>query len=274
MKSTWIFASVLGLVLPILVIDLPAHGQVIDKSGQTVSTPFYLVEKPIPGWSFKSKLPNRSDYEANRWQIAPNHIAYKLGPQEFTKTKEGRLAVEIGTNLGFVDLQGNLVIPAVYAEAQSFSSGYALVRKQAKGPLEVIDNSGKVVDKLPDYITPRKPESCNQWDGVAGDGLLDVDVQKDGASRHQLYSIKRKALIPMPKDFQVEIFRDGLAQIECNHDAKALSNSVQTAYGFIDEQGRTVIEPKLLQRTQFGDGLAPIFSPPDNSWFFIDHTGQ
>ena len=210
---------------------------------------------------------------------------------------------------GFIDETGKLVIEATFNHAKPFSEGLAavIVAEQegtaGKG-IGYIDRSGRLV------IQPQFPRSGGESNYSFSEGLAPVPhdqrnwgyIDKTGktviepkfatafsfsegrglvAVAEPEYSIDYKwgfvdklgqLVIPMQFDSATE-FSEGLAAV-----------LVGKKVGFIDLQGKTVIEPQFdpdggcphslgrVGSSRFVDGLAPV--QVERKWGFIDRAGK
>lgn len=76
-------------------------------------------------------------------------------------------STETGKNWGFIDAQGNIVIPPAYNEVEDFHEGYCWVKSWMKPGKDLIDNKGNVV-----FHTDRSDRSDT---GPVSDGIFWVD---------------------------------------------------------------------------------------------------
>lgn len=264
-------------LLPLVVLLLaslqfahPSFAERINIKGEKVSCPFYFREKPLPGWSFQDP----KKYDGN--QRAPNGKNFALDSPWYWNFDQDRLSTRSGSLFGYVDLRGELKIPFIYEEAGRFAGGYAIVRRSKQAPVEIIDRSGKVISTLPSNLVPRTRSNMgwNDWDGVSGHGLIEVDeIGRVGptASRHGIYSIFQNRLIPTPKNFRVEKFYDGMAKFYLIHSTVSDNLSLSDV-GFMNTKGEIVIAAKEQVADKFSNGRAPVFS--SGRWYYIDKTGK
>jgi hypothetical protein len=261
-----------GLVVPSI-----SYADLINRKGEHIEGIYHTAYKPIPGWKFQKGDGFISENLAElSWQIAPNGVLYKLGETEYARVAEGRLQVTVGQKQGYVDLAGNLVIPAVYSDAKSFSNGYAVVKKSTFGPVQIIDTKGNVVDTLPSKMLLVPEDAYIERHGVRGHGLLEVLVPKDNSgfgSKHAIYSIKQKRILPMPDDFSLTDFCDGMNLFSIMVKSDDARHNLPKI-GYINEEGVVVIPASFDDAGQFGDGLAPVYSKKENRWYYIDKHGK
>ncbi len=151
---------------------------------------------------------------------------------------------------GFIDEQGKLVISPIYKSALSFSEGLAPVVKDSE-KIQYIDPSGKTALTLEEDIE----RAQGFHDGLAlveaGGKLLFID--KTGL---------RKFNCPFE---DVNQFYDGLALI-------SMKMKDSNKQGFIDKDGKIVINPQFDLASPFIEGIAAV--KMDKKFGFIDKTGK
>lgn len=179
---------------------------------------------------------------------------------------EGLAAVQHNGLWGYIDKEGNEVIPCQYESAEDFNNSRAIVSKG--GLYGCIDTKGNEVvpfeygwiHHYTDYFTVNK-----DYKNIHGCGYLDNDGKEiapciystispfsDGLSRvrkDDLYGFidkQGKEVVPCKYEY-AEVFSDGLALIER-----------EGLYGFIDKQGNEVIHCKFTYAHSFSEGLAAV----------------
>ena len=144
---------------------------------------------------------------------------------------------------GFVDKQGNEVIPFKYEDNLPFSEGLAAIR---------LDGKWGFVDKQGNEVIPCKYGLTFPF--IEGLAAISLDgkwgfVDKQG-----------NEVIPCKYE-RVNSFSEGLAAIKL--DGK---------WGFVDKQGNEVIPCKYGETNKFSEGLAKI--KLDGKWGLVDKTGK
>lgn len=175
-------------------------------------------------------------------------------------------AVQIGKLWGFEDGTGNVVIPAVFDEAQDFSDGMAAVKKGKKWGY-INEKGDIVIDYQYSAALP-----FNEGHAVVGDcySVLGITVpvpskncmviNKDGIITGKFE--KKDAIYAFASPFS-----DGLALFV--RTPKRGFKPKQT-YGFINTKGQIVIDPsKYTLAEPFEDGVAKVTSE-DNGGGYID----
>jgi hypothetical protein len=180
---------------------------------------------------------------------------------------------------GFVDREGKITIPLSLQQVGTFHQGFApaarasrwgILDKQGKWVLEPrFERTGYLVaDRLLVML-------AGKWGLVDGSGrtvieckhgrlgqLLDWFVGNDDED-NVFYSREGAELFRVPYDVLGEP-RDGRIGI---------ANSYDGPWGYMDFEGRIVIEPRFQFAAPFSDGLA-IVEDENGKWGIIDDTGK
>ncbi|MEL7039073.1 MAG: WG repeat-containing protein [Cyanobacteria bacterium J06592_8] len=168
----------------------------------------------------------------------------------FTPDSEGlALAYQRG-RYGYVNTQGEWVIPPQFEWARSFSEGLAVVRKDQK--IFCIDVQGNLA-LSPDF------------------GECQSDFS-DGVSRVRLKNgqngiMDRQGNLLFETPHYIDAFSEGLARIKVRED----STQAVIGNGFVNKQGEMVIEPRFEDAGTFSQGRAMI--QENGQWGFINRTG-
>ena len=144
---------------------------------------------------------------------------------------------------GFVDKSGNVVIPCIYDDADSFSEGLAWVKQNGK--TGYIDKSGNVV--IP-FIYDK---GSSFHEGLAR-------VYENG--KYGFIDNSGNLVIPFKYDFAGR-FSEGLAYVMQNYKL-----------GYLDNSGNVVIPFKYDNAGPFSEGLAKV--KQDGKWGYIDKSGN
>lgn len=159
------------------------------------------------------------------------------------------LLVNRNGKYGFIDKQGNEIIPCKYDNAYSFSKGLAVINK---------DGKYGVIDKQDNEIIPCK----YKWSASAySEGLL--EVSKEG--KYGYIDTKGKEVIPCQYD-EAYFFSEGLAVVGYMVD-------YNIKYGVIDKQGNE-IAPCEYEKTsyRFSEGLLAV--KRKDKYGYIDKQGK
>lgn len=204
------------------------------------------------------------------------------------------LAIASGEDLrfnGFIDRQGNFVIPPKYPGyprglVQSFSEGLAGI--EVDGQLGYIDQKGvfaiaqhfaaglsfsegyaAVVDSGPCLYLDSSLDPCQSGDLTAPQTGKPVARPKNSLPRCRWSFIDKSGHRAFQGEFEAaRSFSDGLAAV-----------AVDGKWGYIDTRGRFVIPPTLVRATSFSEGLAWIetLEPSTVSkvgYGYIDRSGR
>lgn len=173
---------------------------------------------------------------------------------------EGLAAVQFSQNDGFpsgeaglwgyIDLNGQVVIPPQYSEAHSFSDGMAVVTSPASRGLHgYIDRSGML-------LVPYQFREAN----VFSESL--AAVKKDGGTLYGYINLRGEMVIP--EMFTIAgPFREGLAAV-CEPNLNC---------GYIDATGTYAIPPIYNYVTDFTSGLAQVYDNAGNGGY-INVAGE
>jgi len=149
----------------------------------------------------------------------------------------------ISDNYGYVNLEGDLVIPCRFEHAGSFFEGLANV---------TIDGKKGFINKNGEIIIEPKFDAVGKF----SQGLAPVKL----ADKWGFMNQNGKMIIPPTFD-DARSFSEGLALI------KQFGK-----WGFIDCSGKIVIQPKFNEISEFSEGLAPALI--SNKWGYIDIEGK
>ena len=165
-------------------------------------------------------------------------------------TPEGRALVwtEQGEEVvkGFVNTSGEVFIPGGFEICSGFSDGLALIRQN--------DLFGYINVDYDIAIAPQYEFAGDFGEGVAYG-------EKDGGK----YIIDKSGNILAPAEHVIGTFSDGLAAIVKDN-----------LYGYINKEGKVVIDPRFTWAKDFCTGLAAVQTKMDagGKWGFINTAGD
>lgn len=152
--------------------------------------------------------------------------SYQEGRAEFSSSTQGQ------TKYGYLDLQGQEIIPAEYDSADPFKDGYAVVQVR-EGEFALIDRDGRRIQTYPyAYV------------GQLGDQLLAFKSTTDG--KFGYIDLKGKVTIPA-RFSSAEAFQEERAVVNTS------DNYMTNQYGLIDRKGNFLIPPKYNDIVRLGD---------------------
>lgn len=168
---------------------------------------------------------------------------------------EGMAAISIGDNCGYLNTNGELVIPAIYKNACPFSDGAALVSVDGDGFIYIDKNGKKIVDCPIELPVATDAAGVSYYDFK--DGLLEVCIDWE---KHGIMNKNGQFIVPVKYD-AADRFSEGLAKVGLNGKS-----------GFVNMNGSIVIPLKYEEGGYFSEGLG--FVKTRGKWGFIDRNGN
>lgn len=171
---------------------------------------------------------------------------------------EGLAAAAKGVQWGYIDRSGEWVIPSIFSEVDRFSGGLAAVYDTISGNVKYIDKSGATVLATSFPLGKRFSEGLAHVSSSlasGADGFIDT-------SGHLAVPLK----FAYARDFS-----EGLAAVIPGEEVSGL------IWGYVDKAGRIVIRPRFSFAGDFAGGLAQVSIPRHesrSSQVYIDRTGQ
>jgi hypothetical protein len=182
-----------------------------------------------------------------------------------TQLHNGRLPVRRDGKWGCLDVNGRLVVPAVYDAPMSFHEGLAAVR--TGDAFGYVDRDGKVVIEPHYTMAESFSEGLaavrvgGRWEGRRLRGGKIGFINKDG-----------EMVIEPAFAWTDGGFREGLAPM---WQARRTSDGTWVFGGYIDRQGKWAIDAAAWSMGQpFSEGLAAVLDQATGRWGFIDRRGQ
>ena len=200
---------------------------------------------------------------------------------ELTAYSEGMAAVQKEGLWGFIDLDGQLVIPPEYRQVRSFSDGAIAYRE--KGRWGYINSEGKPLFEQTFYdagdfsegLAPVKDRVDSSWKYIDKKGNNVISAQFDAAQpfKQGMAVVKKEGKYQyINKEgsivFATEFYRaysfseDGLAEVRRVKNGK---------YGYIALDGSLKFEDEYGESSPFSDGLAAVRK--DGKWGYINTSG-
>lgn len=156
---------------------------------------------------------------------------------------EGLAPVHLNGENGYIDKTGQVIIPVQYDVAWSFREGLAGVRQNGKWGF---------IDKTGNIVIPIKYDNI----GSFSEGL--AKVQQNG--KWGFIDKTGQVVIPFKYDDAIE-FSEGLATVKKNGK-----------YGYINKTGQVVVPIKYDDAFRFSEGMA--YVQQNGKYGYIDKTGQ
>jgi hypothetical protein len=197
-----------------------------DRSGNLVLGPYSLAFAFVDG---RARVKGNGRTSAVEWIIDASGEFLPKQPVvlDGTKFSEGLFAIRRDRKLGYMDLDGKVVIEPAYDQGGEFSEGLAAV--QLEGHWMFIDKSGAVIAEFPGGIAFAEPLS---------DGLSLVSADRDQPGRKFGYVDRKGHWAIKPSWDDAEPFHEGLAYVGTWKDGKA---------AYIDHQGRSTWEGRHVE---------------------------
>lgn len=161
--------------------------------------------------------------------------------------------VETGAKYSFIDRGGNISIPGPFSKASCFAEGVALVAtSDTNMKWGFIDKTGNFV------ISPHYSSATTFSEGVA------FVVTEEGVPM----AIDRNGATQFSLDVAVEVanFSEGLA-------AYSIHGAEGELWGFVDKEGKTVIQPSFRDVSYFSEGLCGAMNEK-GQWGYIGRKGE
>ena len=170
---------------------------------------------------------------------------------------EALFRIHEGRKVGFINRTGQVVIAPKFETAEDFSEGLARIYVGSEAGF--IDRTGKFVIQ-PIYTTATNFEN--------GRSL----VSKEG--KYSLIDKQGKTIAEIPYRVLGD-FHGGLATVQRPRTTGADGKAIPPAYGYINRDGKMVIEPQFMPAGPFpddGNGLA--VGGLNREWVYFDRTGK
>lgn len=152
---------------------------------------------------------------------------------------------------GVVNKKGEFVIQPQFRMAQPFSDGLALVKTE-DGKIGYIDRKGEFVFG-PEILAAAT---------VFSEGLATV-VRK--MEEPVVINTSGKEVFRMREAYEMDLFHEGLCAFGINTEEGRL-------YGFVNRQGKVVIQPIYKEVRDFSNGMAAVST--SEGWGFINPKGK
>jgi hypothetical protein len=227
-----------------IVGDLEKRGY-IDRSGKLLTKICYETAKPYA--EGLALVAEHDEYETGGFGFLDRagKVAIPLELERSGWFIEGLAPASRGGKWGFIDPRGEWAIPPRYE-----SSGYMM----GGSTVVVLGGKAGVIDRRGELIVPCEYERIvmlGNWFRGETEG-----------ERVRVHARTGELLFETDWDV-IEEPRDGLMVV---------ARSYHGPFGYMDEQGRVVIEPRFGFAAPFSDGLAIV--EDDGVWGIIDRSGK
>lgn len=163
------------------------------------------------------------------------------------------IPVESGNKYQYVNAEGKILINPQFKNATLFRNGLALV--QSGGD----ENKWGFISKEGLYKIPAIYKRATTFNEE-----LAWVVPENGAP--SVIDVNEKIRFTLPEAEEVRIFSEGLAGFRVISDG-------ETKWGFVDTNGKVVINPQFKDISMFSEGLCAVQND-DRQWGYIDKTGK
>lgn len=262
-----------GFVDGLAIVQIDGKMGAIDRRGKLVIQPVYSNA----AWEFQAGL--LAVKQGNLWGfvdkqgqmvIKPQFVdpqLSQLGEEEVDiarfylhRFSDGLAAVtRDGVNYGYINNQGEMVIPPMFKYARAFTEGLGLVQTQT-GTWGFIDRTGKIVTSLSISENTQVAEVAIL--SILSEGLAGVKI----GAKWGFVDRQGNQIIP-PQFDNIYPFSEGLAGVV-----------VKGKYGFINRQGKMIIPPTFDRAFSFQSSLAPVvigeYGTVNARVGYIDRTGK
>ncbi len=151
--------------------------------------------------------------------------------------------VQMDNTTGFIDLDGNVIIPFMWSHATPFENGLSIVG--VNGKWGVINKVGELIIELKYNIISQFSEGYAYYSKSKKIGFLDLEG---------------KEVIKASFD-DAKKFSEGVAPVK-----------VKKKWGYINKTGEYVIEPTFDDAYPYSQGFARVLK--GNEWGFINNKGE
>ncbi len=167
-----------------------------------------------------------------------------------------RYRIREGRMMGFIDRTGTVVIPPQFDAAEPFSDGMSRVYLGSKAGY--INTDGKLV-------VPARYDTASKFEkgrAIVSEGGKYKVIDKTGATVNEIpYRVLG--------DYHAD-----LVVVQRQRSTGADGKTIPGAYGYIDRDGRVVIEPRFMPAGGFPDDGGLAVGGLDRQWVYFDRTGK
>lgn len=224
------------------VVEQKGRNGVIDRTGRFVAQPVYDSISPFQeGLAVVSRGDGYGVMNEQGRVITLRKYGYVNAYSDGRAMFATRGTGEEPQRYGYLDRNGQEVIPARYLEGTDFRDGKAVVKRKEK-EYALINRAGDVLTVYPfAYVGP------------PGDGLLAYQAELSGKYG---YILEKGVIAISPRFTGAQPFEEGRAVV---NTAEQFGNR----YGLIDRTGRFIIEPAYEDVRLLGEGRVALGKAKD-----------
>ena len=152
--------------------------------------------------------------------------------------------VGMGNQYGFLNENGEQVIPLSYQDARPFSEGLAAVQIDTTAT-DAWKDSWSFIDREGNIAMDRRFYGVSQFK----DGLASVDIYTSEGSREEYINTRGETVFVVPEEGKGNVFRYG-------NEFEIMVCIEHNQCGFKDQTGNWIIDPHFPPLGAFHDGLA------------------
>lgn len=174
-----------------------------------------------------------------------------------TAAEDPLFRIREGRQFGFINRSGVVVIAPQFSSVEEFHDGLARVYLGSQAGF--IDRTGKLV-------IPAKYSTATSFD--QGRAIVSAE------GKYSIIDKQGKTVADIPHRVMAE-FHDGLVVVQRARSTGPDGKQIPSAYGYVDRDGKMVIEPKFMPAGPFpddGNGLA--VGGLERNWVYFDKTGK
>ncbi|HEY2017571.1 MAG TPA: WG repeat-containing protein [Bryobacteraceae bacterium] len=173
------------------------------------------------------------------------------------RTNDYLYPIREGRKFGFINRAGAIIVPPTYDAVGDPKEGR--IRVTVGSLSGYIDYSGKVV------VDPKYDSAGEFRDSRA--------VVRQG-DKYALIDPAGKLIADIPYRVLGE-FHQGLLRFQAVGRVDASGKRLPTTYGFVDRDGKVVIQPQFMPAAEFSDDPTNLpFGGLDHDWCYFDRTGK
>jgi GLPGLI family protein len=217
---------------------------VTDGAGNVLTEAIYMSINPFQG---NQAVATNEDYQYGTIDVDGKEvIPFEYDYLQYNEN-ENNFCFQIDGLYGLLDNTGKVILPHQYEYLAPFSNGYAVFTRESKNGL--IDNKGReVVPAEFDFIMENSDRHF---------------ITVNEAMEYKLYSIATKN--PTSESYEM---------ISLSGEPNLYLAFKNDRYGYINEEGKTIIPFKYMSASTFDDGIAGVIEADTEEQYWINPKGE